>query len=983
MQTNRYSNLVDHVMSRGLCRILGLVVLTPLVCVETARCEDAAQAELVGTFQKTVTPFLDTHCRSCHGKKKQEAKLDLSGFTSVKKIADAHQIWEIVLERLTANEMPPETSKKQPSKSSRLAIIAWIKKLRDYEANRNAGDPGLVLARRLSNAEYNYSIRDLTHVDIRPTQTFPVDPANEAGFDNSGESLTMSPALLKKYIGAARQVVDHLVLKPDGFSFAPHPVVTNTDRDKYCVKRIVEFYKRQPTDLYDYFYSAWKYRQLDDKQSKQQMQQLAASNRLSSNYLKLVWDILNEQNAIGPIAELQAIWNSLPTDSKQIEKAQKVCQNLSSFVITLRERLTPSFPNLFFEGNHKGSQPFVLWKNRQYASFRQRFHPRVLDVATNRNKSIDDKEKKERAKLIAAYERFGQVFPDKFYVSERGRDYVGKKKVDQEKGRLLSAGFHSMMGYFRDDKPLYDLILDDQQRSEIDRLWQELDFVASAPTRQYSGFLWFERTDSRYMRDPEFDFARAENKSAASESMIKELAKRYIAKAERTGATETMIKAIRRFYDDINKQIRWVESARLKAEPSHLTALLKFAQTAYRQPLSKAQRADILEYYSELRAESELTHEEAMQDSIVAILMSPHFLYRVDLATPDQETQALSNFELASRLSYFLWASMPDEELLKQASSGKLRQERVLLEQTQRMLRDRRVRGLATEFTGNWLDFRRFQEHNAVDRDRFPEFNDKLRDAMFEEPIRFFVDQVQRDQPVTDFLNASHTFVNPVLAEHYGLDDIPFETSEWERVDVRQHGRGGLLAMSVFLTKNAPGLRTSPVKRGYWVVRRLLGERIPPPPPNVPELPADESKGELSLQEMLAKHRDHKSCAGCHNRIDSIGVAFEGFGPVGERRLKDLGGRPINAKAKFPGGGEGTGIDGLRHYLREHRQAEFIENLSRKLLSYALGRSLMLSDEPLIQDMQQRLAKNEFRFSNLIDSIVTSPQFLRKRGARK
>jgi hypothetical protein len=186
--------------------------------------------------------------------------------------------------------------------------------------------------------------------------------------------------------------------------------------------------------------------------------------------------------------------------------------------------------------------------------------------------------------------------------------------------------------------------------------------------------------------------------------------------------------------------------------------------------------------------------------------------------------------------------------------------------------------------------------------------------------------------------------------------------------------------MSVFLTKNAPGLRTSPVKRGYWVVRRLLGERIPPPPPNVPELPADESKGELSLQQVLAKHRDHKSCAGCHNRFDSIGVAFENFGPIGELRSKDLGGRPVVTTVKFPDGNERTGLDGLRSYLQEHRQEEFVENLCRKLLSYALGRSLLLSDEPLIQDMQKRLARNKYRFATLIESIVTSRQFLHKRG---
>jgi hypothetical protein len=187
--------------------------------------------------------------------------------------------------------------------------------------------------------------------------------------------------------------------------------------------------------------------------------------------------------------------------------------------------------------------------------------------------------------------------------------------------------------------------------------------------------------------------------------------------------------------------------------------------------------------------------------------------------------------------------------------------------------------------------------------------------------------------------------------------------------------------MSVFLTKNAPGLRTSPVKRGYWVVRRLLGERIPPPPPDVPELPSDESKlGELTLREIMARHRDHKSCAGCHDRFDSIGLAFENFGPVGERRDRDLGGRPVDTRATFPGGSEGNGLADLRRYLLEHRRQEYLANLCRQLLSYALGRTLQLSDDPLIEQMQTKLERDGYRFGSLVDTILTSRQFLTKRG---
>lgn len=1006
--------------------LVALSVVSAVLVGGTSPCsskaEDAAEngAELETQFRADVAPFLKTNCLDCHGSEDPAAKLDLSGYTSSEKVAKDHQTWAIVLDRLRAGEMPPKHAEPQPTRQQRDSIIKWINSARDFEAARNAGDPGPVLARRLSNAEYDYTIRDLTGVDIRPTNTFPVDPANEAGFDNTGETLTMSPALLKKYLDAARDVVEHLVLKPDGIAFASHPVVTNTDRDKYCVKRIVQFYERQPTELAMYFQAAWRVRQAVSGLSGRAALELALKRAasecgISSKYLETVWDILTdgEHNA-GPVLTLREMWDALPTELNQQEAVAAGCRKMGDFVERIRKKLSPQFDNLYIEGSHKGSQPFVLWKNRQHASHRRQVNRSALreslesvekvkrSVESQSTEVIPAERKLKSATSVvddelvpqadsetwtryeAASERFCAVFPDAFYIDERGRDYVAESsKQDGEKGRLLSAGFHSMMGYFRDDRPLYDMILDEKGQTEIDALWRELDFVASAPTRQYVGFLWFERTDSRYMRDPQFDFARAENKAAASEALISKLGRLYLEKARASGGTEVPLQAIAHFFREINDQIRWVEQARLKAEPGHVAAVQDFAERAFRRNSTESERRDLASFYRMLRDVDGLSHEEAIQDTIVSILMSPLFCYRVDLIGHGDGQRPLTDEELASRLSYFLWSSTPDEGLLAVAGEKRLSQKDELIRQTRRMLKDSRVRGMATEFGGNWLDIRRFEEHNAVDRDRFPEFTDDLRQAMFEEPMQFFIDAVQNDRSVLGFLDADHTFVDSQLARHYGMQVDVVRDGGWSRVDrAGEYGRGGLLPMSVFLTKNAPGLRTSPVKRGYWVVRRLLGERIPPPPPNVPELPDDESElGELTLRETLAKHRDHASCAVCHERFDSIGLAFEGFGSVGKRRDVDLGGRPIDATAHFPDGEEGNGVGGLRSYLLTHRSDEFVNNLVRKLVSYALGRSLILSDELLIRDIHSRLRNNDHRFAGLIENIVTSPQFLNKRGS--
>jgi hypothetical protein len=365
--------------------------------------------------------------------------------------------------------------------------------------------------------------------------------------------------------------------------------------------------------------------------------------------------------------------------------------------------------------------------------------------------------------------------------------------------------------------------------------------------------------------------------------------------------------------------------------------------------------------------------------------MSPDFLYRFDLSQESngKTTAPLSNYALASRLSYFLWASMPDEELLRAADSGDLQRPEVLLAQMRRMLKDPRVRGFATEFAGNWLGFRQFETNNSVDRERFPEFNNDLREAMFQEPIRVLSDTVSNNHSILDLLFGNHTFVNQTLAKHYGMPYEPpaAKGETWVRVnDAAKYGRGGLLPMAVFLTQNSPGLRTSPVKRGNWVVQRVLGEVVPPPPPVVPELPHDESSTDLPVRELLAKHRENALCSACHQRIDSFGLGFEGYGPVGNSRAKDLAGRAVDNTATYPGGFQGTGVPGLQQFIRDKRQKDFVTNVSRKLLAYALNRSLQLSDEALVDTMQTRAAGAGHRFDVLFETIVTSPQFRNKRG---
>jgi hypothetical protein len=939
-------------------------------------------------FATQVRPFVEQHCVSCHSGEKPKGGLDLSRDLTAENVASRPREWGLVLDRLRADEMPPEDAPNQPKPEERAQVVAWLSEFRAHEAERSSGDPVIVLARRLSNAEFDCTIRDLTGVDIRPTREFPVDPANQAGFDNSGESLTMSPALLKKYLAAARHIADHVVLKQNGFVFASHPAVTDTDRDRYCVQRIMDFYEKHRVDYVKYFLAAWAYRYREAlAQPTLTLDEMADELRLNRKYLAVIWAAITDNEAnVGPMAVVRKLWNDLDPPRPNQVPSLGGYEKMRDTIVLMRERIKPDVQKLSVNGISQGSQWLMTWRNQQLALKHCSYGGNVKADLKKIAEQFGDEEA-GLAKLLmgdgadekvlrASVERFASAFPDTFVVTERAPYYDAGSNP---KGRLLSAGFHLMHGYYRDDGLLYELILNEKERAELDALWAELDFVTLSPMRQYKDFIFFERAEPpRFMIDAEFDFARSEDKDAISEAKIAKLSELYLAKAKKTGANAEALDAIKSYFTNISADIRRVEKARLAAEPSHLDALLKFAERAFRRPLSAAERDDLLAFYRTLRDKDGLGHEEAIRDVMVSVLMSPRFCYRLDFAA--RPGGPLTDYELASRLSYFLWSSMPDDELLSRAAAGDLRNPDVLRAQTRRMLLDPKARGLATEFAGNWLDIRRFEEHNAVDRERFKTFTNELRLAMFEEPIRYFLDAVQRDRSVLDLLYGTDTFVNRPLAKHYGTPE-PSGDGWIHLENADKYGRGGLLPMAVFLTKNAPGLRTSPVKRGYWVVTRVLGERIPPPPPTVPELPKDEANlGDLTLPQLLARHREEKSCAACHARFDSLGLVFEGFGPVGERRTKDLGNKPVADTAPFPDGVDREGIDGLRQYLRDKRQDDFIDNLCRKLFVYALGRTLQPSDDAAIAETRAKLAADGYKFGTLVEAIVTSKQFLNKRG---
>jgi hypothetical protein len=363
--------------------------LPVILAIAAIPAANAATPALDRQFEQTVKPFVTKYCYGCHSGQMPAAQFDLKAYTSMDMVARDYPRWALVMQRLTAQEMPPKPMPPPPAEA-RQHVIDWIQALRAEEIKKSAGDPGLVLARRLSNAEYNYTVRDLTGQDMQITREFPVDPANPAGFDNSGESLTMSPALLKKYLQAAREVADHMVLTPDGIDFAPYPMLVETDRDKYPIQRIVSFYAHQPTDFADYFQAAWRFKYraaLGEPHAT--LATIAADSKVSAKYLPMVWQILEENEPggeVGPIAKLQGMFRALPAPGNgasqpgmsQADALRAKCVEMRDFAVKIRTHTAMQFAAPVVRGLPAGSQPLLNWKLYAFAAHRRESDPKDL-----------------------------------------------------------------------------------------------------------------------------------------------------------------------------------------------------------------------------------------------------------------------------------------------------------------------------------------------------------------------------------------------------------------------------------------------------------------------------------------------------------------------------------------------------------------------------------------------------------------------------
>jgi hypothetical protein len=1073
-------------------RVLYAVVVCALVeCVAGVGQAIADEAAL----PSNATAILRRYCIDCHGNDLAEARINLQQLTSAPDVGRGFKDWEKVIQMLRQRKMPPQ-DEQQPANADRESTVAAIERSLDAYVATHAGDPGPVVIRRLTSAEYAYTIQDLTGLDLKLEKSFVSDASGGEGFTNVGGAQFMQDSTLQRYLEAAKTVADHAVIGAGPIEFFSDP--GQTGRELSAIHRIQQIYHKhgfrtaagegaEPfgLDLYPRaFFVAWQYRHREPLGLVgKTLHQLARDEGCSERFCEHVWSTLNAQATMFPLKSIVASWQSLPRPGAEYSSAEEIraaCDELSrdlrawqstlaasagdeeeASVLTAGEvridaehsftadinwpddETTADFElSVTTASNQSARGALVVWRNarlrfRQTDLRRSGYEPLVSHLAPESLRLLDAGKHPTGAAigkndfairgettipvklLVPPGTTSAQLFVDVELDVEHGADRIVRCRIadgevegetaaevgdssallanprspavaDWKQGvaefaRLLPEvsqrepapsdrdpipppfdntynmpernHFHIAIKYHRDDSFLVQTMLDDATRQRLDHAWTDL--LTS------------------------FEYHDANLRFVAKKFAIV-LGDKGIADLDRD-TIDRLPAEPRSFIKLLHDEYRTMQQSLRAAEPGHIEDVLRLAERAWRRPLTSDEQQRLREFYAGLRRDSELDHTQAIRALLTRIFVAPAFLYRAEpqreasVSRNETATVPLSDWELASRLSYFLWSSLPNEELRRAAAAGELRDPERLAQQARRMLRDPKARRLATEFFGQWFGFYRFDDYRGIDAGRFPEFTESLRAAMYDESISFFEHIVREDRPPAEILFADYTFLNAALAQHYGIDTADVPADRLVRVaNVTSQHRGGLLGLAAVHAVTSAPLRTSAVKRGDWVLRRVIGTPVPPPPADAGSIAAEDVLADgLTVRKRLEAHRTEASCINCHSRIDPLGFALEHYDPIGRWRDEYRDGQPIDPNGTLSDGTEIAGIDGLRQYLRRE-QPQFERTLSEKLLGYALGRSEMASDRPLIEQMLADL-KDDSRFSDLVVRIVTSKQFVYRR----
>ena len=978
---------------------------------------------------------LKSHCEECHGERKAKGGMDIRGLLGRADFFGDFEVWGKVADAMRSGEMPPEEGKALRDQD-RGELLRWVEEGRKEAVVQNAGDPGPVTLRRLTNREYERTVRDLTGVRFELASGFIPDGGGGEGFANIGDALYLTPAQLERYIAAARRVADHASILPgSGVQFSSEKVgLRGPDQWKSTVERgLYIWYQKVATphipkdgdDLReaDYMEACWKFRH-KELTGASDLDSLARQYGLNSAFLANWWHMLQTVEPKSRYLDLtRVVWRDLPGPDmarpkevpaqvrKQLEEiqgqrrswfersqggwagVQRMQQDSDgirrysvSSDIAGRDRLflvvgdtgdgnrgdVVSFQDIELTLKGGGKTAYVGWLRKMTEDARV-----ALEAARVSGGDVGHAER-HHGRLAKALGLFGKhplgrdVGGDAFGLQA---PVVVELPVPADGVRLKVPGLLNLEG------------------PEIDHATAQWTLVGENPPRPDAvipGVLtvWKRGSTAQKTAGQEFEVMKRAFPDSF-ERRLEEIARNYHVRPNPIGVYYFSNAQLEPLLTDderhwlkeslANWQFVWNTKPHKqlaedwdKAVIGHLE---RFVSRALRRPLAAEDRKRVRARY-EAGVAKELDRESAAREVIVETLVSPEFLFRLESGEGAPGVVPVSGVQLASRLSYFLWSSLPDDALSARADSGRLVEVETLRAEVRRMLTDIRAEAFAEEFFGQWFEFRDLESFTKIDSAKFPAFTADLRADLKREAVLFFGDLVQRNRPVREVLSSGHSFLNERLAGHYGVTGVT--GSEFRRVEFGASGRGGVLGMGAMLVRTSYPQRTSPVLRGNWILHNVLGTPVPPPPANVPTL--DESgSNPSSLRERLARHRQDKACSVCHDRIDPLGFALEGFDPLGRVRDKDDAGARLDVEAEMRDGQRFSGLSGLRGYLLG-REDEFYRLFSRKLLGYAFGRKVLPSDEPLIQEIVVRLKGGVGTIGDAVESVVLSRQFLNRRN---
>jgi hypothetical protein len=1015
----------------ALAGILTLAFVNPLA---------AAEAKGNGPDWKSIQPALEKYCYDCHGGAKTKGDVDLKRLSADPTVAKEFDLWNRVNIAIEKGEMPPE-KKPQLKASDKQKVQQWLVASLDEVVRANAGDPGPVTLRRLTNAEYDYTIRDLTGISYRLSKDFLPDGGGGEGFSNIGDVLFTSPQQLNKYLAAAHQLADHATILPgSGIVFhetrvglrGPDQLKAQGEQALYVwyQKMAAPHLPKDDENLReaDYMLACWKfkYRELTGATS---LEQLAKENNLYPAFLENWWTTLNSKEPQSRYLDLTRVpWQKLAgPDAKNPKVVPDVVKKTLAEIDEQRKswydpkRSWASIQRVQQDSDGIQAWPLVAetkGSNQVHIVIGDVGDGNVGDYVTLEGLTIEWPKKKQtyfawlQDRLKADREALASIeavkpqgtntlSPDKLKAriaeGEKAAGYFGKHP---EAGKQIEPSFIGVKAPAVMTLPFPADAVRIRGNGRLDIYSPEADtasvqWMATVgeppnPSTVLPGVLtvWKRSTPAHHKLMGEFERMKSVFPDIY-DRRLEEVARNFYRGGKGAGVyyfSDAQLSAILpeaekkrmaemledwRFVRDKNppQKIRAEWDDKLRA------ALEQFMAKAWRRPLTAEDKQQIATVYTEAR-KKELDQESAAREVLLRVLVSPKFLFKLEESIGPTEVHPVTSWELATRLSYFLWSSMPDDKLRAAAADGSLSKPEVLDREVKRMLKDPKAVALAREFGGQWLEFHGFDEHKAVDQTKYPEFTADIRMDMQEEAVRFFSYIVQEDRPVREILLGDYTFLNERLAAYYGIPNV--KGAEFQKISVSAYHRGGLLGMGSVLTKTSYPQRTSPVVRGNWLLKSILGTPVPPPPNNVPKLDEDTTKPK-SLRERLERHRADKACSSCHDKIDPLGFSLQGFDAVGRRRTIDEMGVAVDASAQFKDGTKFDDFDGLKQYLTK-RQPEFTALMSRKLVGFALGRTVLPTDKLLIEEMQKNLKTNDDRFSTAILTVVHSKQFQNRRN---